>query len=87
MLDMVGSLVQDDGAIDWASGVYALKERECEDWVQAIEGWMQVIEDLIAELKGMPRGYGGYGSGGAVDEERGYEAKEDGRMDGEEGRR
>lgn len=55
--------------------------------MQAIEGWMQAIEDLIAELKGMPRGYGGYGSGGAVDEERGYEAKEDGRMDGEEGGR
>jgi hypothetical protein len=27
------------------------------------------------------------GSGGAVDEERGYEDKEDGRMDGEESRR
>jgi hypothetical protein len=57
---MVGSLVQDDGAIDWASGVYGLKEREWEDWVQAIEGWVQAIEDRSAELKGMLRGYGGY---------------------------
>jgi hypothetical protein len=57
---MVGSLMQDDRAIDWASGVYGLKEREWEDWVQAIEGWVQAIEDQSAELKGMPRGYGGY---------------------------
>ena len=57
---MVGSLVQDDKAINWASGVYGLKEREWEDWVRAIEGWMQAIEDRIAELKGMSRGDGGY---------------------------
>ena len=43
---MVGSLVQDDRAIDWASGVYALKEREWEDWVQVIEGLLNILLNI-----------------------------------------